>query len=347
MQTSYSQFTRFIIDLFRPLSDFFQPLGVPFGPIAWFFIVSVTPLVLIIVGLAWLRHKSTAGGIAGDLQKIIASTGDISGGISGSKKTRFINTPTEALLFLRIEENALRQALSAVDYYSERGELDDTLQSQLDSLYKTRLESVKDAIAKSDQLKAIVDADSAVDKARSDYLRKLAAMSGRTLPSEEPEAGPSSVGMPGEAAEPAEVTPEQPPTSEPETAPPAEAPSGGPPGGGPPGGAAPSGGPPSGGPPSGGPPGGSAPSDGPPGDAAPSGGPPGGGPPGGAAPSGGPPSGSSPSSGPPGGTPAKTPSSTSASEAPSSKEKESGAKSTLQSEMLAEMERLRTLMGGD
>ena len=338
MQTSYSQFTRFIVDLFRPISDFFQPLGVPFGPIAWFFILSVIPLVLIIVGLAWLRHKSAAGGISGDLQKIIASTGDISGGISGSKKTRFINTPTEALLFLRIEENALRQALSAVDYYSDRGELDESLQSQLDSLYKTRLESVKDAIAKSDQLKAIVDADSAVDKARSDYLRKLAAMSGRTLPSEEPEAGPPSVGMPSEAAEPAEVAPEQPPTPEPETAPPAEAPSGppsgGPPGGapsgGPPGDSAPSGGPPSGGPPGGGPPGGSAPS-----------GPPSGGPPGGA-PSGGPPGDSAPS-----GAPAEAASSTSASEAPSSKAKESGAKSTLQSEMLAEMERLRTLMGGD
>ncbi|MGV9168386.1 MAG: hypothetical protein ACOC38_00385 [Promethearchaeia archaeon] len=324
MQTSYNQFARFIVHLFKPIADFFQPLGIPFGAIAWFFIISVTPLVLVILGLLWLRHKSATGGISSSLQKVIASTGDISAGVSGSKKTRFISTPNEALLFLRIEENALRQALSAVDYYSERGELDESLQSKLDTLYRTRIESVKDAIAKSDQLKAIVDADSAVDKARSDYLRKLAAMSGRTLPSEEPEAGPPSVGMPSEATEPAEVTPEQPTAPEPETPTPKEAPTGGPPSGGPPTGGPPSGGPPSGGPPSGGPPGGE--------------------PLRGSVPSGG------PSGGPPSGGPAKATSRTPSpptDEAPSSKEKESGGKSTLQSEMLAEMERLRTLMGGD
>ncbi|MHA2351499.1 MAG: hypothetical protein ACXABX_00085, partial [Candidatus Thorarchaeota archaeon] len=184
---------------------------------------------------------------------------------------------------------------------------------KLVTVYQDRLASVRDALAKDETLKEIVDTSSAVDRARSDYLAKLAAMSGTTVESDTEEAGPSTVEMPSAVS----------------TDPPSEAaPSGGPPGGGPPSGGAPSGGPPSGGPPGGGPPSGAAPS-GPPGEAAPTetaptAGTPSGGPPGGAAPG-----------GPPGGA------------AVSDTPKPTGGKSSLQSEMLAEMERLKALMGGD
>ena len=251
---------------------------------------------------------------------------------------RFIKTPGEALVFLKVEENAVQQALSAVDYYAQEGEIDSSLQDKLISLYQGRLTAVQAAIAKDEELKAVVDADSAMDRARSDYLRKLAAMSGTTVEVDTTESGPPSVGAPSAAA----VTPSD--AAAPSAGPPSEgAPDGGVPSGGPPGGSAPSGGPPGGGAPSGGsPPGGSAPSGGPPGGGAPSGG--------------GLPSGAPSSSGPPGGTPSSgVPSGPPGGGVPSGppsgtlSEKPSGApgKSSLQSEMLAEMERLRTLMSGD
>jgi len=314
-----------IVQLFRPIAQFFQSIGLPFGEIAWIFIIIFIPMLLIIISLVIRGRRG--GGLKVDegLKKIIASTGDVSGGMAGVKKVKFIKTPAEAMVFLKVEENAIQQALSAVDYFVQQGEIDEGLKTKFVQVYQDRLDAVRAAIAKDEEFKEIVDTSSAVDRARSDYLQKLAAMSGTAVETDEDEAGgPESVGMPSSTT----------------TAPITTTPSGGPPGGAAPSGGPPGGGPPGGGPPSGGPPGGAAPSGGPPG-----GGPPGGGPPGGAAPSGGPPGGSAPSGGPPGGmTPSASPLGGSPSEdAP----KPSGAKSSLQSEMLQEMERLKALMGGD
>ena len=305
MQTDYSNFTQSIINLFRPISDFFQSIGLPFGPEAWLFIISNGILFLVIILL--VARGRRGGGIKVDesLKKIIASTGDVSSGMAGVKKIKFIKTPAEAMVFLKVEENAIQQALSAVDYYAQHGDIDEGLKAKFTQVYQDRLDVVRTAIAKDEEFKAIVDTSSAVDRARSDYLQKLAAMSGTSVETDEGEAGgPASVGMPSSTA----------------TAPTSAAPSGGAPSGGPPGGGPPGGGPPGGGPPGGGPP---------------SGGPSGGAPPGGAAPSGGPPGGMAPSASPLGGGPSE--------DAP----KPSGAKSSLQSEMLQEMERLKALMGGD
>ncbi|MCK5264629.1 MAG: hypothetical protein KAR03_03395 [Candidatus Thorarchaeota archaeon] len=334
MQTDYSTFIRTIVELIRPISTFFQNnLGLPFGPEAWIFILIITPLLLIIILLVVRGRRSGGLGVDEGIKKIIASTGDVSSGMAGVKKLKFVRTPAEALVFLKVEENAIQQALSAVDYYAEQGDIDEALKTKFVQAYQDRLEAVRSAIDKDEAFKEIVDTSSAVDRARSDYLQKLAAMSGTAVETDDSEkAGPSSVGMPSST----ETT--TPTTGAPsETAPSGEAPSGGPPGGGAPsGGEAPSGGPPGGDAPSGG-----APSEGPPGGGAPGGGPPdgeapSGGPPGGGAPSGGaPPGGSVPGGSPPGGAPSEA--------AP----KATGGKSSLQSEMLQEMERLKALMGGD
>ena len=301
-----------IVNLFTPIAQFFQSIGIPFGEMMWMAIFTVTPLLVIIILLVVRGRRS--GGIDLDegVKKIIASTGDVSTGMAGVKKVKYIRTPAEALVFLKIEENAIQQALAAVDYYAQQGEMDDSLKTKFIQTYQDRLDAVRSAIAKDEEFKEIVDTSSAVDRARSDYLQKLAAMSGTAVETDDGEkAGPSSVGMPDSTG----------------TAPSVGAPSSGAPSDGPPGGGAPGGGPPGGGAPSGGPPGGGAPSGGPPGGDAPSGGAPGGGPPGGGVPSGG----SPPGGGVPGG------------DAP----KAAGGKSSLQSEMLQEMERLKALMGGD
>ena len=303
------------------------------------YILSVGPLLLIIVLLV-VRGRRSKGSVSVDesIRKIIASTGDVSSGMAGVKRLKFLKTPAQALVFLKVEENAIQQALSAIDYYVQQGELDESMKSKFVETYQTRLDMVKSAIAKDEEFKEIVDTSSAVDRARSDYLQKLAAMSGTSVETDDSEvAGPESVGMPSSTAPSGGVPSGGPPGG--------GAPSGGPPGGGapsggPPGGGPPSGGPPGGGAPSGGPPGGGAPSGGPPGGGAPSGGPPGGGAPSGGVPSGGPPGGGTPSGGPPGGAPdSGVPSGT----APAA----TGGKSSLQSEMLQEMERLKALMGGD
>ena len=318
MQEIYQAFTQFVIGLFRPISDFFIPLGIPFGPEAWFFIIAVSPLLIIILVLVRRGRRGSGGaGVDEGIKKIIASTGDVSAGMAGVKKLKFLKTPAEALVFLKVEENAIQQALVAVDYYVQQGDLDESMKSKVTQVYEDRLAAVRDAVAKDQELKAIVDTSSAVDRARSDYLQKLAAMSGTTVEAEELGETPiSSVGVPGA------VSPGRP--------------SGGPLGGG-----APSGGPPSGGPPSGGPPAGGPPSGGPPRGGVPSGGAPVGGPPGGALPSGGPPSGVAPSAGPPGG------SGLGSAILGGTPPKSTDGKSSLQSEMLQEMERLKALMGGD
>jgi hypothetical protein len=330
---AYENFAQSVIDFFKPISDFFISLGIPFGPVAWLLITTVSPLILIIIVLALRSRRTSRGtGIDEGIKKIIASTGDVSSGMAGVKKLKFLKNPSEALIFLKVEENAIQQALVAVDYYAQQGDLDEFLKAKIAQVYENRLSAVREAIAKDEELKAIVDTSTAVDRARSDYLQKLAAMSGTTVETDElGEAGPSSVGVPGA------VSTIKPSGGPPSGGPPSGgAPSGGPPGGGPPSGGAPSGGPPSGGPPSGGAPGGGPPSGGPP-----SGGPPSGGPPSGGAPGGRPPSG-----GPPGGTPSGGSPSGSA-PLGDSIQKSTDGKSSLQSEMLQEMERLKALMGGD
>ncbi len=318
MQTIYQAFTEFVVGLFRPISDFFIPLGIPFGPEAWFFIITVSPLLVIILVLAHRGRRVSGGaGVDEGIKRIIASTGDVSAGMAGVKKLKFLKTPAEALVFLKVEENAIQQALVAVDYYAQQGDLDESMKSKVAQVYEDRLAAVQDAVAKDQELKAIVDTSSAVDRARSDYLQKLAAMSGTTVEADELGETPiSSVGVPGT------VSPGRP--------------SGGPPAGGPPSAGPPSGGPPAGGPPSGGPPRGGVPSGG-----APVGGPPGGGVPSGGPPSGGTPSGVAPSANPPGG------SGLGSAILGGTPPKSTDGKSSLQSEMLQEMERLKALMGGD
>ncbi len=298
------------------MQNFFLPLGIPFGWMAWFYIVTVGPLFIAL--LVFIRRSRSAGeGLPEGVKAIIASTGDVSTGIAGAKKLKFIKTPNDALIFLKIEENAIKQALSAIDYFAERGELDESIKDQLVAVYQSRLDSVKTAIEKDSELKSIVATDDAIDKARSDYLRKLAAMSGTTVEVDTEDTGPSSVGMPSDAG--AQATTQAAATA---------SPGGGAPGGGAPGGGAPGGGAPGGGAPGGGAPGGGAPGGGAPGGGAPGGGAPGGGAPGGGAPGGGAPGGGAPGGDAPGGGAA-------------------GGKSSLQSEMLAEMERLKALMSGD
>jgi len=346
-QLQYSEFANSIVELFRPISNFFQSISIPFGPIAWMFIIGVTPLFLIIVLLVFRGRRRGSGGsdVSEGIRKIIASTGDVSGGMAGAKKLKFLKTPAQALVFLKIEENAIQQAFSAIDYYNQQGEIDEAVVDKLAGVYRDRLAAVRVALEADEQLKEIVDTTSAVDRARSDYLAKLSAMSGTAIEADAEKAGPESVGMPDKVT----TTPpsgEAPSGAAPEGAAPSGGPSSdGPPSGGPPGGGAPSGDAPSGGPPGGGPPGGGAPGGAPPGGAAPSGGPPSGGAPSSDAPPsdgvpddtspGGPPGGEAPSGPPggeaPGGTPPKT----------------AGGKSSLQSEMLQEMERLKALMGGD
>jgi len=321
----YTDITSLIYDLFYPLYEMFWPT-IPLGPLAWFFVIAFTPMLLIIVGLV-IRGRRAGGSsanVAEGVQKIIASTGDVSAGIAGAKKMKFIKDPGDALVFLKIEENAIQQALSATDYYAQQGEIDESMRDKMAGAYQTRLDNVRAAMAKDEQLKEIVETDTAIDKARSDYLRKMAAMSGTTIEDDTEAAGPTSVGMPSADST---VTPAVTPTDDTQTS--TGPPGGAAPSGGPPGGGAPSGGAPAGGPPGGGPPSGGAPSGGAPGDGAPGGGPPGGGAPGGGAPPG-------------SGTPGVAPSSETPSGAPSV-----GGKSSLQSEMLAEMERLKALMSGD
>ncbi|MHA2300022.1 MAG: hypothetical protein ACXACD_03620, partial [Candidatus Thorarchaeota archaeon] len=265
-----------------------------------------------------------SGSVADGVRRIIASTGDVSAGMSGAKKVDFISKdPSDALVFLKIEENAIEQALTAADFYAEKGEISESIKLKLAALYQHRLEAVRRAISSDEQLKSIVATSDEIGKARSDYLRKLAAMSGTAVEAEA-DGGPPTVGMPT-------ATPSAAPAQAPAAAPPSAGPPSGPPSGGPPSGGPPSGGPPSGGPPGGAapaaaPPSGAAPVAAPPSDAAPAGGPPGGAPPGGAAPAAAPPSGEAPG----GDAPTAT-----------------GGKSSLQSEMLREMERLKSLMGGD
>jgi hypothetical protein len=299
-----------------------QNLGIDLGPGDWFFMI-YTLLFVLIIGLLVRRVRVAGRAVPTGVARILASAGDSSGGVAGVKQLKFIRRPAEALVFLKIEENAVQQALAAIDYYADQGEIDDRVKGELVRTYQARLESVRAAIAKDEELREAVETSSAVDRARSDYLRKLAAMSGTAVEADRTAAGPTSVGMPGKATAGPHVTP-----------------SVGPPSGGPPAGKAPSGGPP----------GGAAPSGGPPAGGAPSGGPPSGGAPSAGVPSGGPPSITAavkPSSiaGPPGGAPTTLGSTTppAAGTTPST----GAPRSSLQSEMLAEMERLKALMSGD
>lgn len=304
------------------IDNFFNSLFAAMGIGAGVFFIVYTIIFVIVIVFLVRRMQFGTKGLPEGVARIIASTGDVSAGIAGTRKLKFIKTPTSALVFLKIEENAVQQAISAVDYFVQQGEIDESMKGKIVEVYQARLDAVRTAIAKDEELREVMATSSAVDKARSDYLRKLAAMSGTAVEVETESAGPTSVGMP---------TPGRP--SGPKSA--TKVPSGGPPAGGPPSGGAPAGGPPSGGPPAGGPPAGGAPLGGPPSAA---------GPPGAVPSTSGPPSGGTATpSGPPGvlpqtGGPAPTAGSRPTAGA-------GAAKSSLQSEMLAEMERLRALMG--
>ncbi|MGD2072044.1 MAG: hypothetical protein PVG65_00945 [Candidatus Thorarchaeota archaeon] len=333
----YTDITSAIYNFFRMFQEALYPT-LPFGAIAYAVIFYTIPFLVIIIFLA--RRARGGSALPSGVKRIIASTGDVSAGIAGTKKIPFIRDPQSALVFLKIEENAVKQALTAVDYYVQQGEIDESLKEKYSNLYQSRLQDLQTALSSSAELREVIDSSTAVDKARSDYLRKLAAMSGTTVEPDTSKGGPGSVGMPDTSPTEATTTPSAGPPG-------ATAPSDG---------AAPSGGPPSGTAPSGGPLGGApsdgaAPSGGPPSGAVPSGGPPGGGPPSGAAPSAGPPGGAAPSGGPPSDTPAGPPGGAPSSAGPPGGAADApstgGGKSTLQSEMLAEMERLRALMSGD
>lgn len=348
----FDMYIQWILDYFE------SPLS--WTPAHWILLIYSASFVLIIAALV-RRLRARSREIPAGVTKILASAGDTSGGIASAKRLKFIKAPSDALVFLKIEENAIQQALAAVDYYANKGEIESPIKDGLTKIYQDRLEAVRAAIAKDTELREAVETSSAVDRARSDYLRKLAAMSGTVVEADETEAGPTSVGMPAKVGSGKAAPSAGPPGG--------GAPSGGPPTGGPPSGSAPSGGPPSGGRPTGGPPGGGAPSGGAPSGSlpsggAPSGGAPSGGPPGGSAPSGGPPGGGPPGGGPPsGGAPSATlsarppgmatapsastpaPSTTPAASGPGPST--GGPRSSLQNEMLAEMERLKALMSGD
>lgn len=300
------------------IDDIFNNLIAPIGTGVFFIIYTV---IFVGIILFLIRRMQTGGkGLPDGATRIIASTGDVSAGIAGAKKLKFIKTPATALVFLKIEENAIQQAISAADYFVQQGEIDEATKSKIAEVYQARLDAVRTAIAKDEELREVMATSSAVDKARSDYLRKLEAMSGTTVEAETETAGPTNVGMPA---------PGRPSGPKLGSKVPAGPPSGGPPSGGPP-----SGGPPSGGPPSGG---------------APAGGPPMGGPPVGVPPAAVPSAGGSPSGAPilPAGPPSAPSQAAGPSPAPSSRPPAAAgaAKSSLQSEMLAEMERLRALMG--
>ncbi|MHA1881856.1 MAG: hypothetical protein ACTSUO_02290, partial [Candidatus Thorarchaeota archaeon] len=254
----YQEFTTFIQGIFMELQNIFLPLGIPFGWMAWLLIATVSPLFIIILVL-FRKSRGAGGDVPEGVKAIIASTGDVSAGMAGTKKLKFIKSPNDALIFLKIEENAIQQALSAIDYFVQRGELDESMKDQLILVYQSRLDSVRTAIEKDEELKSIVATDDAIDKARSDYLRKLAAMSGTTVEVDTEDIGPSSVGMPSDTGTQA--------TTQATTT--ATTPDGGAPGGGAPGGGAPGGGAPGGGAPGGGAPGGGAPGGGAPGGGAP------------------------------------------------------------------------------
>jgi hypothetical protein len=307
----YTDLTSAIYNFFKMFQEALYPT-LPFGAIAYAVMFYTIPFLFIIIILA--RRAKSGSALPEGVKRIIASTGDVSAGIAGTKKIPFVRNPQDALVFLKIEENAVQQAITAIDYFVQQGEIEEPLKERYVNLYQGRLQAVQEAISSTAELREVIDSSTAVDKARSDYLRKLAAMSGTAVEADTSEAGPSSVGLP-------DLTP-----TEATTTTKAEVPSDTVPSGGPPSGAAPSGGPPGG--------------------TAPAGGPPGGGPPGGTAPAGGPPGGApsdTPAS-PPGGAPGSSGPPGSAATAPSTG---GGGKSTLQSEMLAEMERLRALMSGD
>ncbi|MGD9381550.1 MAG: hypothetical protein PVI03_03825, partial [Candidatus Thorarchaeota archaeon] len=189
-------FFQYIFGFFDQL--FATPLQpwIPWGPGDWYFTITTTFFVVMILFLVRRLRKGGSGSIADGVRRIIASTGDVSAGMSGAKKVDFISKdPSDALVFLKIEENAIEQALTAADFYAEKGEISETIKLKLAALYQHRLETVRQAVAKDEQLKSIVETSDEIGKARSDYLRKLAAMSGTAVEAEA-DAGPPSVGMP-------------------------------------------------------------------------------------------------------------------------------------------------------
>jgi hypothetical protein len=176
------------------IDDIFNNLIAPIGTGVFFIIY---PAIFVGIILFLVHRMQTGGkGLPDGVTRIIASTGDVSAGIAGAKKLKFVKTPSTALVFLKIEENAIQQAISAADYFVQQGEIDEATKSKIAEVYQARLDAVRTAIARDEELREVMATSSAVDKARSDYLRKLEAMSGTTVEAETETAGPTNVGMP-------------------------------------------------------------------------------------------------------------------------------------------------------
>ena len=146
MQTPYTDITQLIYDLFYPLYQMFWPT-IPFGPLAWFFVLTYGPTILILIAVVvrGRRKKAGSANVNEAVQRIIASTGDVSSGIAGTKRFKFLKSPGELMAFLKIEENAIQQALSAAEYYAKQGDIDEAMRDKIVASYQTRLELVRAA----------------------------------------------------------------------------------------------------------------------------------------------------------------------------------------------------------
>ncbi|MHA2064092.1 MAG: hypothetical protein ACXABY_06895, partial [Candidatus Thorarchaeota archaeon] len=108
---------------------------IPWGPGDWYFVITTSLFLVMILFL--VRRRGGSGSVADGVRRIIASTGDVSAGMSGAKKVDFISKdPSDALVFLKIEENAIEQALTAADFYAEKGEISESIKLKLAALYQ-------------------------------------------------------------------------------------------------------------------------------------------------------------------------------------------------------------------
>ena len=103
MQTPYQDFAQSIFDIFNDITVFFSQFGIPFGITGWIVIFTTAPLLLIIIAQV-VRGRRKGESLPDGVKAIIASTGDVSAGMTGVKKLKFIKTPNDALIFLKIEE---------------------------------------------------------------------------------------------------------------------------------------------------------------------------------------------------------------------------------------------------
>ena len=96
-------FFQYIFGFFDRL--FATPLQpwIPWGPGDWYFTITTSVFVLIILYLVRRIRKGGGSSIADGVRTVIASTGDVTAGMSGAKKLGFLRDPADALVFLKIE----------------------------------------------------------------------------------------------------------------------------------------------------------------------------------------------------------------------------------------------------